>query len=84
MKQIDECLDRAFAGKKALSKKLRAAIIDCNSERMLFLCHYQHLVLIYNLNKKELERQWYELPADKRGLDAALKYIKNREEENNG
>jgi len=72
MKQIDECFDRHFAGKKPLAKKWQVRRI----EHCLFLFHYHHKVLVYDTREKRVAFQWWEKPADKRGLDAAKEYLK--------
>lgn len=80
MKQIDECLSRAFEGRRPLKKKWRAGI----DEGKLYLFHYHHLVMIYDLKTKEIKHEWWEKPTDKRGLDAAKKWLKeNRTEDIN-
>jgi hypothetical protein len=79
MKQIDECLDRLFDGKPPLKKKWQARIQEVYLvERCLLLYHYTHLVLAVDLDTKEIHRQWWEKPTDKRGLDAALKYLREK------
>jgi hypothetical protein len=79
MKQIQTCLDRVFAGEPPLKQKWRAHLgraTVCDNHRWLLLHHYHHLVLVVDLDTKEIIRQWWEKPADKRGLDAALAYLK--------
>ena len=75
MKQIQECLDRAFTNKKPLKKKWRAII----SDNKLILVHYQHLILVYDLIDNVIIYSWWEKSADKRGLDAALEYLEKKE-----
>ena len=72
MKQIEECLERAFDRKAPLKKKWKAFIVD---ERYLALYHYQHLVLFYDFETKKITREWWEKPADKRGLEAAKAFL---------
>ena len=71
MKQVNICLDRALSGEKPLMHKYRAFI----HTNRLFLYHYQHLLLVFNLIEKKSEFTWYETPTDKRGLNAALTYL---------
>ena len=71
MKQIDEVLGRALRGERPLAHKYRAFI----KEDKLGLFHYQHLLLVYDLKEKKADYTWHETPTDKRGLDAALKYL---------
>lgn len=68
---MDECLERAFAGKKPLAKKWKSIIED----GVLYLYHYHHLVLVYDLEREITYHQWYEKPTDKRGLDAAKEWL---------
>jgi hypothetical protein len=75
MKQITECLDRAFNNEKPLKRKWRAVVSQENN--YLFLVHYQHLVLVYDLDNENILHEWWELPADKRGLDSAKQYIQD-------
>lgn len=77
MKQINDCLDRFFENKPPLKKKWLPITHD-NYPNCLILFHYHHLVLVYDLNEKKPLYQWWELPTDKRGLDAALDYLKNK------
>lgn len=76
MKQIDECLDRAFSGKKPLKKKWRAFI----TQGVLFLYHYHHLVLVYDIDTDWIVKEWWEKQADKRGLEAAKAYLKQMQD----
>lgn len=79
MKQINECLDRFFKKQKPLKKKWKAfETKDDEGNAYLLLYHYHHLVLAYNLTKEEVAYEWYEKPADKRGLESAKKYLKER------
>lgn len=79
MKQIDICLDRAFENKSPLKTKWKAIIEKDNVSNInkLTLFHYQHIILIYDLENKKILSQWYECPTDKRGLNAALKYLEH-------
>ena len=84
MKQITECLDRAFQYKKPLKKKWKAVIetlsIDSKQYRCLLLFHYHHLILAYDLEKGYVIYQWWETQTDKRGLNATIQYLKNKNE----
>lgn len=78
MKQIDDCLTRALDGKQPLKKKWAAIIHSTETHDYLFLFHYHHEVLVYNLTDDEIIREWWERPTDKRGLDAAKKWLSER------
>ncbi|MEK4781026.1 hypothetical protein NST86_33200 [Bacillus sp. FSL L8-0199] len=82
MKQISDCIDRALKGLPPLESKKWKAYLQWNEEhRTHYIClyHYQHLVLIYDTVKKSILHQWWEKPADKRGLDSAKEYIEEKE-----
>ena len=66
MKQITECLDRAFNNKKPLKKKWRAGILTIENVSLL---------MAYDLNNHVYLHEWYETSADLRGLNAAKKYL---------
>ena len=78
MKQIDEALNRFFDGRKQLKQKWVAIKQQKDLNEFLVLYHYQHIILIINLKDLSIKYKWYECPTDKRGLDAALKYIENK------
>lgn len=80
MKQITECLDRAFAGKLPLRRKWRAQIVTLKDypHPVLILMHYHHVCLMYCIERDKSLHSWWEKPTDKRGLDAALRYLKER------
>lgn len=80
MKQIDECFDRLFAGKKPLAKKWQAR----SDGWRIVLFHYHHRILIYDIKRKQAVFEWWEKPADKRGLDAAKEYLKKHFESSTG
>jgi hypothetical protein len=79
MKQIDTCLDRVFEGKKPLKQKWQ--VIIQKKDNNLYLYHYQHLILVYDLDNERIEYEWYECPTDKRGLDAAKEYLEKRKKD---
>lgn len=74
MKQIDECLTRAFKKNKPLRKKWQAAI----NGNHLILVHYHHLVMVYDIETHTYLHEWWEKPADKRGLDSAKAWLEDR------
>lgn len=74
---MDECLERFFQGKDPLNKKWRAY---GSHNRYMWLMHYHHVVLGYDFQEKKVIHQWYERPTDKRGLDAALEFLKANSE----
>lgn len=75
MQQIENCIDRALRGEKPLAHKYKAIV---NEVGLLYLYHYHHLLLIYNTLLHEAIYQWHETPTDKRGLEAALKYLETK------
>lgn len=77
MKQIDECLDRFFSGMSPLKRKWQARWHKEHNHIMI-LFHYQHVVLVYDTKEKKSLKEWWEVPTDKRGLDAAKEYLKNK------
>lgn len=83
MKQIDTCLDRHFSGQKPLKAKWQARWHHENPD-VLILFHYQHVVLLANMKTKDIIYEWWEVPTDKRGLDAAKDYLKKKWCENDG
>lgn len=82
MKQINECLTRAFEGQRPKpSAKWKAAIVDQYPEGdMLYLFHYHHRVLVYSLDKARVVYEWSERPADRRGLNSAKMWLTELEE----
>lgn len=76
MKQIQECLDRFFDTNKGPLKRKWQALL--NGPHHLHLYHYHHLILVYDLENHEIQYEWWEKPADKRGLDAAKEYLERR------
>lgn len=77
MKQIDECLERFFTGKPPLKRKWQARWYK-DYPHIMILFHYQHIILVYDTHKKEILYEWWEVPADKRGLEAAKKWLDNK------
>lgn len=78
MKQIDTVLNRFFDNKKPLKTKWSAHRVSENNVEYLYLYHYHHVVLVFRLDINKIEYEWYECPADKRGLNSAKKYLSNR------
>lgn len=76
MKQIYDCLDRFYTQQKPLKAKWQAKRHQENGH--LYLFHYHHLVLVYDDKVHKVLYQWWEVPTDKRGLDAALAYFENK------
>lgn len=72
MKQIDECLNRHFEGKRPLLGKKWQVRGD---EISIVLFHYHHRIMICDLKRKKIKFEWWQVPADKRGLEAAKKYL---------
>jgi hypothetical protein len=76
MKAVRESLRRALNGIRPLKNKW-TAIVD---EEELRFYHYQHQILAYNLDERRILYTWWEVPTDKRGIDAALQYLKEYED----
>lgn len=82
MKQIKEALDRAFENKQPLKKKWKA-FIEWQQDKQtyyLYIFHYHHLILVYDIKVQKSIYEWWERKADKRGLMAAKKYLEERQE----
>jgi hypothetical protein len=77
MKQIDECLDRFFSNKRPLAKKWQARGVNMRRDE-LRLYHYHHLVLAYDVLNNKVLYEWWEKPADKRGLESAKEWLEER------
>jgi hypothetical protein len=81
MKQIQVMLDRHFEGKPPLSHKWR--VIKCPfNKNAIRVYHYLHLILVYDLDNHMVLYSWWEKPADKRGLESCLAYLKKLKEMN--
>ena len=80
MKQIDTVMHRAFSGHPPLKTKWKGIINYERGEHILYLFHYHHLILKYNVTRRIYLHEWYEKPADKRGLDSAKIWLKARED----
>lgn len=79
MKQMHECLSRFFEGRPfRLSDKWKALKMGEN----LLLLHYHHPVLVYDIARQVIVTEWWEKPADKRGLDSAKIWLKAYHKEN--
>lgn len=80
MKQIQECLDRAFSSKEPLpSKKWKGFLrFDEKAGWVLIVYHYHHHVLTYLVDHNQYAFEWWERPADKRGLDSCKEYLEER------
>lgn len=80
MKQIEECMERAFNNQRPPdSKKWKGIWIDHPKHgKVMYLYHYHHLVLVYDHINHRYLYEWWELPADKRGLDSAKEYLEER------
>lgn len=80
MKQIDDMLTRhLIEDKPALRKKWQAITVKAHFDDdvdQLHIYHYHHLVLKLDLVHKKILFTWYERPADKRGLNSSLVWLK--------
>lgn len=80
MKQIDIALSRAFDKQPPLgSAKWKAFIQYLAGDPILYLYHYHHRVLVYDIYGEKILSEWWEKPADKRGLDSAKLWLEDRE-----
>ncbi|MNM57585.1 hypothetical protein D3C81_687940 [compost metagenome] len=77
MKQVEDCLNRFFENKQPLKHKLQARWHK-EHNHVVLVFHYQHLLLAYDTENKTILHQWWEVPTDKRNLEAAIKYLKNK------
>lgn len=77
MKQINECLDRFFENQNPLKKKWQARWHP-DQKNVMMLFHYHHLVLAFDVENKKVLYQWWELMADKRGLESAKRYLEEK------
>jgi hypothetical protein len=78
MKQIDECLTRAFYNHPPLKKKWQCIKIPdpyIKGSYFYKIYHYHHLILVYRTHTHTFLHEWWERPADKRGLDSAKEWI---------
>lgn len=78
MKQIDECLTRAFEKKDPLPRKKWKGFLHYDEEiqaTIIVLYHYHHLVLVHNCDTHESLYEWWEKQADKRGLESAKEWL---------
>jgi hypothetical protein len=83
MKQIDECLQRVVNGQPPHAKRKWKGFLQWNGFYYeLHLYHYHHLVLKYRFMDKKVLYEWWEKPADKRGLDSAKLWLKAYHEHN--
>jgi hypothetical protein len=81
MKQISSCLNRAFNGQAPLKSSKWKGVMRWKEEQRkyyLYLYHYQHLVLVYDVKEHYYLFWWYEKPADKRGFESAVEWLENR------
>lgn len=79
MKQVNDCLDRFFSNQAPMKHKIQARW-DKEFPHVLLLFHYQHLLLAYDTEECKILHQWWEVPTDKRNLDAAILYLRNKYE----
>lgn len=79
MKQIDVALSSALSDKAPPpSQKWKGFINWTGQTYILSLYHYHHLVLQYDLFNHIILHEWWERPADKRGLDSAKIWLEAR------
>lgn len=80
MKQMQKCLDKAFAKQKPLPSEKWKGFLRFKEEVgwVLYLFHYQHHVMTYLVDHHQYAFEWWEKPTDKRGLDSAKEYLEER------
>ena len=74
-KQVDKALNRAFRGALP-SGKCRAVVAARGREVQLY--HYEHLLLVYDMQHGVSRFRCYERPTDKRVLLAAEETLQER------
>lgn len=72
MKQTDEMFGRFIKGMMPLRKKWQMRYTHEDGQVMLYFFHYHHVIYVYECNSCRTVYEWYEKPADERGL-AAIK-----------
>lgn len=82
MSQIHEALWRAVNSKRVLRKKWKAFLYtdEYENNKVVALFHYHHLVMIYDVANDIEIFAWYQVNADKRGLDSARIWFKRYKE----
>ena len=76
MKQVEEALARAFAGRPPAGK-CRAQVAPRG--RYVAFWHYHHLLLVYDLELRVSLHAWHETPTARRILAAALRALAARD-----
>lgn len=80
MKQINECFDRFFSGKQQ-KKSAKWQLHQPNNGDYIVLFHYNHMALMIDPDSLDIVYQWSgECPTDRRGINAALLYLKDNKE----
>lgn len=79
MKQINKCFDKFFAGKK--QRKNKWQVLQPNEGDYIILFHCDQIIMMIDPDTLEVTYQWCNSPADKRGLDTALIYLKKNKED---
>jgi|GEM_PF-2742344 len=80
MKQIYECLTRAFEGKLPLPSKKWKGIITTNCEGhdiLALYCSY-NLILLYDITSHEYIYEWTKRGCHFRGLQSAKEWLEER------
>ncbi|WP_067923755.1 hypothetical protein [Alicyclobacillus shizuokensis] len=80
LQQLHEAIDRFFKGFEPRKRKWKALPGRYLSQPVLSLYHYQHLVLVWDLEDWMPLYTWWQTQTDKRGLDAAISYLQQEEE----
>lgn len=79
MKQVNICFERFFAGKKQLKNKWQ--LQQPNEGDYIVLFHCNRMIMMIDPDTLEATYRWCEGPADQRGLDAALVYLRKNKED---
>lgn len=72
MKQIDEMFARFIKGQLPLRKKWQMRYAAQDGRILVYFFHYHHIICVFDCELRQFIYEWYEKPADERGL-AAIK-----------
>ena len=75
MVQIEEMFTRFIEGKPRAKRKWQMVCVNVGTRRCIHFYHYHHLVAIYDTIDKRFYYEWYEVPADYRGLASIKAYM---------
>lgn len=75
MKQIEQCLDKAFLKKEPAPSQRWKAWIYYDK---LVVYHYHHKCLVFDTKIYSVEFEWWEKQADRKGLASVLLYLEHK------